>query len=185
MTNYAYSFSLDAKRLVAAALIAGFKDSPTKITYKDVAGVTYSDIPEATLTAAIAIAESSGNMWAYHANSNGSVDLGAWQINSPAHADLLASPALSSPWRIADNASMAYSVYKAAGDFSPWSVTTPNKTTGVAPVSGWYYEEIGLTGLRYASDGMDLVRAALKSGKTLAQILAIELRDFTPYYPKK
>ncbi len=67
---------------------------------------------------AIALAESSGDPTAINrANRNGSTDYGLWQINS-VHAALLRTGSWSNP---ADNARMAYAVYKQAGSrFTPW-----------------------------------------------------------------
>ncbi len=66
---------------------------------------------------AVALAESGGDPTATNKNNNGSTDYGLWQINS-VHAALLRQGSWSNP---ADNARMAYAVYKQAGSsFSPW-----------------------------------------------------------------
>lgn len=69
---------------------------------------------------AVALAESGGNPSAVnHSNRNGSKDYGLFQINS-VHKELLAKHNWSDP---VDNARMALSVYKGAGNkWTPWSV---------------------------------------------------------------
>lgn len=81
---------------------------------------------------ATAMAESGGNLNATHLNvSDGSIDLGAWQINNKAHADFLQLklPYAKGPngkfiwqWQIVDiNAGMALIVHQqAGGSWSPW-----------------------------------------------------------------
>jgi len=83
------------------------------------AGFTGTDLP---IAVAVAQAESGGNPLATHVNSDGSTDLGLWQINNRAHPDLIASGDWRDP---ASNARMAYSVWQAAGgSFSPWVTFT-------------------------------------------------------------
>lgn len=82
---------------IAAARAAGFSDA------------------EALTAAAIALAESGGNEKATHTNTNGTVDYGAWQINS-VHKDILAR---GDKFNLKDNAKMAYAVYKSQG-FKAW-----------------------------------------------------------------
>jgi hypothetical protein len=66
---------------------------------------------------AVALAESGGNEGATNKNTNGTVDYGLWQINSIHRADLV-----SGSWNVpADNARMAYNVFKRAGNsWWPW-----------------------------------------------------------------
>lgn len=72
---------------------------------------------DAVTAAAIALAESGGNETAVsRPNTNGTVDTGAWQINS-VHRSILAS---GNPLVLTDNARMAYTVYKNQG-FKAWS----------------------------------------------------------------
>jgi len=81
------------------------------------AGFPASAIPVAV---AIAFAESGGKSDIISKpNTDGSRDLGVWQINNKAHADLLSRYTWSNPH---DNAKMAYLVYHAAGNrFTPWT----------------------------------------------------------------
>ena len=73
------------------------------------AGFTGADLAVAE---AVALAESGGNPLATHVNSNGSTDLGLWQINNRAHPDLIASGDWRDP---AANARMAYAVWQTSG----------------------------------------------------------------------
>lgn len=91
--------SFTGKDAQTAALAAGFSKS------------------DATTAAAIALAESGGNEGATSpVNSNGTRDYGAWQINS-SHTAILAS---GDKYNLADNARMAFAVYKAQG-FNAWT----------------------------------------------------------------
>lgn len=74
---------------------------------------------EFTIGAAIATAESGRRPGINNAgtNSNGTIDYGLWQINS-VHADLLTG---HDPYDPAQNAAMAYVIWKAAGGWTPWS----------------------------------------------------------------
>lgn len=71
---------------------------------------------EIATAVAVALAESSGRTDATNRNSNGSRDYGLWQINS-VHSALLASGDKFNP---ADNARMAYQVWKSSG-WRAWS----------------------------------------------------------------
>jgi hypothetical protein len=84
--------------------------SATQIaSYAYQAGFRGADL---VIAVAVAFAESGGNPSAINTtNANGSRDYGLWQINS-VHSDLLASGSWSNP---ADNARMAYSVWKGSG----------------------------------------------------------------------
>jgi hypothetical protein len=75
---------------------------------------------DVTRAVAIALAESGGQTDATNRNNDGSTDYGLWQINS-VHADLLRSGTWSNP---ADNARMAFAVYKSSG----WTAWTVYKT---------------------------------------------------------
>lgn len=80
-------------------------------------GAGFSD-DDANTAAAIAIAESSGNPSAVgdlQLTPGGSI--GLWQINLKAHPEYTASE-LTDP---ATNAAAAFSVFSAAGGFTPWS----------------------------------------------------------------
>lgn len=70
------------------------------------------------MAVAVALAESGGDATALNtSNTNGTRDHGLWQINSIHKADLA-----SGDWRNpADNARMAFNVYRRAGNsFAPW-----------------------------------------------------------------
>lgn len=71
----------------------------------------------------VALAESGGNEFATNHNTNGSTDYGLWQINS-VHTDALKLGKWNAP---ADNAKMAYMVFKQKGSWSPWSAYNNNK----------------------------------------------------------
>lgn len=91
-------------------------------TYQDAySAAIYGGFPKsvAPVAAAIAIAESGGKTDVVSKpNTNGTVDYGLWQINS-SHTALLASGKWSDP---NDNAVMAYTLYKNAGNkFTPWT----------------------------------------------------------------
>jgi hypothetical protein len=64
-----------------------------------------------TIAVAVSLAESGGRTAATNHNTNGSTDYGLWQINT-VHGSLLASGQWSNP---ADNARMAYAVWKEQG----------------------------------------------------------------------
>ena len=94
---------------------AGTKLTVTQIaSYARGAGFPVALVPMVT---AIALAESAGWTGATNYNTNGSTDYGLWQINS-IHRQILAGGTWSNP---ADNAAMAYQVYKEAGNkLTPW-----------------------------------------------------------------
>lgn len=71
---------------------------------------------EIATAVAVALAESSGRTDATNRNSNGSRDYGLWQINT-VHSALLASGDKFNP---ADNARMAYQIWKSSG-WRAWS----------------------------------------------------------------
>lgn len=93
------------------------KLSPQQIAgYAKAAGFPDNELATAV---AVAFAESGGEPTSTNrANRNGSVDYGLWQINS-VHGPLLATGDKFNP---ADNARMAYTVWKGAGGkWTPWS----------------------------------------------------------------
>lgn len=76
---------------------------------------------DARIAAAVALAESGGNERAVSKpNTNGTIDRGAWQINS-VHSAILKT---GDPLVLADNARMAYAVWKSQG----WNAWTTYKT---------------------------------------------------------
>src|SRR5580765_197332 len=90
---------------------------------------------QAPTAAAVALAESSGNPDATHANGNRSTDFGLWQINS-VHGQLLAGQNWRDP---VANARMAFSVWQGSG----WRAWTTYNTgayrrylNGTAPGGG-------------------------------------------------
>lgn len=78
-------------------------------------GAGFPDNQIATAVA-VALAESRGRTDATNRNSNGSIDRGVWQINS-IHGDMPGDP-----FNPADNAKMAFTIWKQAGNsWRPWS----------------------------------------------------------------
>lgn len=89
--------------------------------------------PEREIPMGVAVAklESSFNPKAVNPAAGG--NFGMWQINT-VHADLLARYTWSDPYQ---NALMAYSVWKQAGGWSPWSTAaTARAQAGTAPETG-------------------------------------------------
>lgn len=85
-----------------------------------------------TIAVAVGLAESGGRTNATNRNSNGSTDYGVWQINS-VHADKLRTGTWSNP---ADNARMAFAVYREAGNsFRPWVAYTTGKYLAHMPAA--------------------------------------------------
>lgn len=80
-------------------------------------------VGEAVIMTAIAGPESGGRTDATHKNNNGSTDLGVWQINDDANADVLSMGDWRDP---AINARMARVIYKRQG-YSAWSVFKSGK----------------------------------------------------------
>jgi hypothetical protein len=85
------------------------------------------------IAVAVALAESGGRPDNVSLpNKDGSKDYGLWQINNHAHSDLMSQYNWSNPH---DNAKMAFSVWKAAGNsWKPWTVFntgTYSKNLGV------------------------------------------------------
>lgn len=79
---------------------------------------------------AVALAESGGRTDANHRNSNGTMDYGLWQINS-IHGSILASGDKFNP---ADNARMAYQIWKdAGGKWRPWYTFTSGRYRAYVP----------------------------------------------------
>lgn len=96
--------------ILSASTIAGYAKN---------AGVTGGNVSIAT---AIALAESGGNTDIQSPpNTDGSVDLGVWQINNKAHRDLLNGKDWRDP---AQNAAMMFSVSNGGTNWRPWSVYT-------------------------------------------------------------
>lgn len=90
--------------------------TPAQIAgYAKAAGFTGSQV---TIMTAIALAESGGQTDVTHRNTNGSTDLGVWQINDNANSDVLTMGDWRNP---ADNARMAFTIYKRQG-YQAWSV---------------------------------------------------------------
>lgn len=83
--------------------------------------------PALLVAVAIALAESGGDEKAVNHNTDGSTDMGAWQINS-IHTDLLTG---KNPYDLQQNAAMAYTLYKRAGSFRDW--TTARTIDGKPP----------------------------------------------------
>lgn len=70
--------------------------------------------PSAAFTAAeVAMAESSGRQYATNANTNGSTDMGYWQINNAAHPGQATFDPLA-------NAQAAVAISSDGTDWSPW-----------------------------------------------------------------
>ncbi len=116
------------KVLAACLNLAGFSSDVVLPAITDAAGMTWSKPSELQVALAVAGAESSGHVYAYHANTDGSTDFGFMEINDKAHPQWFGVISLATQmnWAIpVDNAMMAYQVYtatKAEGKngFSPW-----------------------------------------------------------------
>lgn len=119
------------------------------------AGFSASD---AGIAAAVALAESSGNPNATHTNTDGSTDLGLWQINNHAWPELAAG-SWSDPQTNADD---AFYVYQRQG----WDAWTTYKT-------GAYVKYMTNSGTVEASDDVQdasLGSVVSGSGQVLAQL---------------
>lgn len=174
MSNeYPYLFMLDSVRIAAAAYLGGFSlDLDPSVKFTDVAGRKWNGMRPVTTITAIAIAESSGDIFSYNnQNMNGSRDLGLCQINT-VHAQMFNE--VTSPWRPVDAMVLSYQVYLNAGSrFTPWN--------GYSQITKWYYASKNLTIIRYASDGVTQFRRRLNDGESPEQILKVDLRDFSSY----
>lgn len=94
-------------------------------------GIPQDQIPTAV---AIALAESGGKSTAVGGpNSDGSYDLGYWQINNKAHPGLLAQ--YPSWWEAASNARMMASVSGGGRNWKPWTTYTSNKYKDFLPAA--------------------------------------------------
>lgn len=162
--------------LAAAAVNAGFSAAVTmRPAVVDIAGSNI--VPsELQVILAIAGAESSGNCWAYHANtSDGSMDHGPWQINDAAHPEFFTGPGqyvtAYNPW---DAAAMAWSIYVAAGrKFTPWmGYSGPG-----AHWLGWRDENRGETWLEWAADGISTMTTLRAAGQDLRTIASVSLDE--------
>lgn len=115
---------------LTAAQIAGYAIN---------AGFPASSIQIAT---AIALAESSGNTQATNYDTNGTVDLGLWQINSIHGYD---STKLLQP---AYNAQAAYDISSGGVNWNPWSTYTNGRylsfmATALAGAQAAAYQNVG------------------------------------------
>lgn len=157
--------------LAAAAVSAGFSAKVTCPLAVDVKGTRWMP-SELQVILAIAGAESSGNCWAYHANtSDSSMDHGPWQINDKAHPEMFAGAGqyatAYNPW---DAAVMAFTIYTAAGrQFTPWmGYSGPG-----AHWLGWRDQTRDEVWLEWAAHGiatMDTMRAAGQDLRTIASV---------------
>ena len=86
------------------------------ITVAQNAGFTGEDLVTAV---AVAMAESGGNPTALGDIGIGQGSFGLWQINSKYHPEF--GPDFTTLYDPQTNANAAYSIYVAAGGFSPWS----------------------------------------------------------------
>lgn len=75
------------------------------------------DPSQAGTASAVALAESSGNTSATNHNTNGSTDLGTWQINNSAHPTYNQQQLLSNPLY---NAKAAVAISSNGKDWGPW-----------------------------------------------------------------
>jgi hypothetical protein len=149
-----------AKRLAAAAKLAGFAD--------------------VDLETAVAISgqETSGNSWVVGGpNKNGTFDFGAWQINSvhaKAHPEWFAAATDGTNWaNHADNARMAFVVYTEAGKkFTPWVSFTTGR---IKDTTGPYARSAGKSWLDWARQGVAELKADLAKGRSLEVIASIYL----------
>ena len=92
--------------------------------YAQAAGFPPEELARAT---AVALAESGGDPAATHANTNGSVDYGLFQINS-VHGGLLNQGDKFNPL---DNAKMALTVWRGAGNsWTPWAAYNNGTSQG-------------------------------------------------------
>jgi hypothetical protein len=73
---------------------------------------------------AIVQAESGFNDQAIGSNTNGSVDLGLWQINFPTHKGTISPKDALDPYKATD---WAYAKYKRDGNFNAWVAFTTDK----------------------------------------------------------
>jgi Lysozyme like domain len=161
--------------LAAAAQNAGFSQKVTCPVVTDVKDVRWMP-SELQVIVAIAGAESSGNCWAYHANtSDGSMDHGPWQINDHAHPGFFTGPGqyltAYNPW---DAAAMARVIYLDAGKaFTPWmGYSGPG-----SPWLGWRDQGKGETWLTWASHGVATLNTMLAAGQDLRTIASVDLDE--------
>ena len=75
---------------------------------------------------AIVKAESNFNDQAFNANTNGSVDLGCWQINFPTHLNTISPIEALDCYKATD---WAFNKYKRDGNFGAWVAFTNNSFT--------------------------------------------------------
>ena len=75
---------------------------------------------------AIVKAESNFNDQAFNANTNGSVDLGCWQVNFPTHIKTISPKDALDCYKATD---WAFNKYKRDGNFGAWVAFTSNSFT--------------------------------------------------------
>jgi hypothetical protein len=92
--------------------------SPTQL-YSQARAAGFSPL-DATVAAAIALAESGGNTDAKGTNKDGSIDRGAWQINSRWHPEITDVCATDPTC----SANAAFSISRGGKDFTPWTTYT-------------------------------------------------------------
>lgn len=146
-----------AKRLAAAAKLAGFTDA---------------ELPHIV---GICGQETSGNVWALGGpNKNGSYDYGAWQINlrahQPKHPEWFNGLGLN--WMsYIDNALMARTVWLEAGQsFRPWVAYTTGRYKARTTL---YAHSRGVSWKDWAGEGVKLMLAELAQGKSLEAVASV------------
>jgi Lysozyme like domain len=161
--------------LAAAAVNAGFSHAVTCPPVTDVKGNAWTP-SELQVILAIAGAESSGNCWAYHANtSDGSMDHGPWQVNDRAHPEFFTGAGqyvtAYNPW---DAAAMAWSIYVAAGrKFTPWmGYSGPG-----AHWLSWRDQQRDETWLEWAANGISTMTTLRAAGQDLRTIASVSLDE--------
>lgn len=149
-----------AKRIAAAALLAGFPEDVVEIA------------------TAVSGAETSGNTWVVGGpNANGTFDFGAWQINEvhkKKHPEWFSATTTGINWaNHADNARMAFAVYTEAGNtFRPWVAYTTGR---YKDTTGPFARKPGISWLDWARQGVGELKSDLAKGRTLEQIASIYL----------
>lgn len=166
--------------LAAAANLAGFSDTDIFGDVVDCKGTHWNNASTLLVSLAICQAESSGNSFATHTDANGSTDAGPWQISTLHTAWFSANPSLTAAphwFDFTDNAVMAFELYTDAGNlFSPWSsFNNLDPITHLPPYLSWRDATTNQTRMDWAYASRVALTNALAAGKTLAQIVEINL----------
>lgn len=175
MTNLTIQLKPGPTVLAAALKLAGFSEVSYYAAVTDACGVRWAKPSGLQIALALCGGEASGNAWAYHVNTDTSIDYGILEIDNKAHVSYFKQYSSTAPtaWNwmnYLNNAQAAYAIHEA--DDYGWNAW--NAYTGRGYLSERYEKH---SWMDWANHGIQQMLSSVKTyvaqGKTEAAALAI------------